>query len=310
MRDKLRLALILAASVAVTFKVADFPKAELPSAVEASGGGPSRLKTAEIQDPVYGVPAFRMPIPEDWHFEGILLRDPTCDLVPGVAFRAGSPDGLTGMQQLPQFGWHWSDDSTNLRLYRQAHCKTMMPMNATDFLEYVIPVLRPNSTMDRIVPTVDAGQWNANIEQTNQNAQRLGMKQHQTGGAMRTGISNTLHDLPVEENFAVRMSCPQQQIGSYGGLVRYSWSCVAFVTAFRAPKGQLENAMKAVSAIPGHGAYTSEWTERSSRQAARDSTLVMDSISEAGPGHGSQDEARSRLLFAAAEGQLRSHPAD
>jgi hypothetical protein len=118
----------------------------------------SKTKTVEIRDEVFGITAFRVDIPADWKFEGVLLRDPYCGGIPAVAYRITSPDGLAGFQALPQFVWHWSDDASNLKIYRQAHCKVMEAMTPTDFLNYVAPAVRPNPTIGAIQPTVDAAQ--------------------------------------------------------------------------------------------------------------------------------------------------------
>jgi len=90
-------------------------------------GVTSRTRTVEIKDEAWGIVAFRMQIPEDWKFEGALLRDPYCGGTPSLVYRLSSPDGLAGFQSLPQFGWHWSDDANYLRAFRRFHCKVIEP---------------------------------------------------------------------------------------------------------------------------------------------------------------------------------------
>src|ERR1035438_8508967 len=118
------------------------PAASTPGKVKIS----TRMRTVEVQDPVFGIIAFRMQIPEDWKFEGAMLRNPACGMAAGVVYRASSPDGLVGVQIVPTFIWFWSNNPIYLSTYRQAQCRTMPPMSAADFLPVVASYIRPNVT--------------------------------------------------------------------------------------------------------------------------------------------------------------------
>ncbi len=154
----------------------------------------------------------------------------------------------------------------------------MLPMNATDFLKYIIPVVRPGATVIRIEPTSDAQQWDAMIQQSNQRAQQLGIATRSSGGGMRARLEYTYRGHVLEDNLAARLTCTQQSIGAYGSAARSSWDCSASVISIRAPKGQLNAVIPTLSAILAQGSYTNEWTQRSSQQLARDNQLVLDSI--------------------------------
>ena len=74
----------------------------------------TKTKTVEVKDEALGIVAFTMEVPANWTFEGVMLRDGRCGLLPTVAYRLSSPDGLAGVQVLPQFGSHWADDAGTL----------------------------------------------------------------------------------------------------------------------------------------------------------------------------------------------------
>ena len=240
------------------------------------------MKTVEIRDDAWGIVAFRMQIPDDWNFEGVLLRDPTCGMVPSLAYRVSSRDGLTGYQTLPSFGWHWSDDPTNLKIYRQAHCKTMEPMSPTDFLNYVLPIIRPDPVIGAIEPTVDAATIDENIAAYNARLAQSHMPGGETGGGVHSRVQYKLHGHPVEENIRVVVSTFQSKIGYYGGPVHYAWNSMAEVSGLRAPKGEFDEVAKKLYPIIGAGKYTDEWLQRLQRKMADDNTRAMDMIRKQG----------------------------
>src|SRR5580692_13216076 len=74
-------------------------------------------KTVAVKDDAWGITAFTIEIPDNWSFEGVLLRDPYCGGVPTVAYRLSSPDGLAGFQSLPAILSHYSDDKFSIQAY-------------------------------------------------------------------------------------------------------------------------------------------------------------------------------------------------
>jgi hypothetical protein len=248
-----------------------------------------RSKTVEIQDPAWGIVAARFDIPVEWSFEGVLIRDQGCGFTPTIAWRASSPDGLSGVQSMPEFGSHWSDDTSFLRSYRQFHCKLMKPMEPEAFMKYILPIVRPDPTLGPVQPTMDAQQWQTNIASFNQRAGGGLAPAHETGGAIRSRIQYLYHGQAVEENFALRQITTQQKIGFYGGPSHSSWSTSAFVMTVRAPKGQLDDLMGAIGAMIGKGGFTQEWLQRSAQQMQRDQAQAMAAIRKQG------DDTRAML---------------
>ncbi|MEP6865115.1 MAG: hypothetical protein ABJE66_31145 [Deltaproteobacteria bacterium] len=242
----------------------------------------TRIKTVEIRDDAWGITAFRIEIPADWTFEGVLLRDPYCGGVPTVAYRISSPDGLSGFQALPSFVWHWSDDASNLKIYRQAHCKTMEAMSPTDFLSYVAPSIRPNPTLGPIQPTVDAAQIDQMIAQFNDQARRARMTMEESGGGVHSRIEYTFRGHTIEENLRVVVQTTKTQINMGRGPVRYAWNSFADVSGVRAPKGQLDAVAKAIGPLIAKGAYTQDWLNRQHRKMAKDQEIAMAQIKKTG----------------------------
>jgi hypothetical protein len=254
----------------------------------ASGQASPRLKlsghskTVEIQDPAWGMVAARFDIPVEWSFEGILIRDQGCGFTPTIAWRASSTDGLSGMQSMPEFGSHWSDDPSNLRSYRQFHCKLMKPMEPEAFMRYILPIVRPNPTLGPIGNTVDAQQWQMSLANFNQRAGSGPAPAHETGGAIRSRIEYLYHGQTVEENFALRQITTQQKIGFYSGPSHSSWNTSAFVMTARAPKGQLDELMGVIGPMVAKGGFTQEWMQRSAQQMQRDQAQAMAAIHQQG----------------------------
>ena len=266
------LSVLMVVVLGSTLAAADPPKVKIST----------RMKTVEITDDALGIVAFRMQIPEDWKFEGVMLRDPRCDVLPSVAYRITSPDGLAGFQSLPTFAWHWSDDPKNLDGYRKFHCKLMEPMTATDFLNYVLPAIRPNPTAGKIEPTSDAAQIDALIASYNDHAQRGAFASSEEGGGVHSRIEYTLHGQQIEENLRVVVTTFKNQTAYPHQPVRHQSSSTADVSGMRAPKGQLDVVMKTLYPVFGKADYTDEWKKRMSQKIAADGARMMAIIKKQG----------------------------
>jgi hypothetical protein len=234
----------------------------------------SKLKTVEIKDDAWGIVAFRMQIPENWSFEGVLMRDPYCGGVPEVVFRITSPDGLAGYQSMPSFGSHWSDNPIFIASYKKFHCKIAEPMSPADFLKYVAPLIRPEPTIGEIQPTVDAKQIDASIAAYNDRVAQAHMLGGETGGGVHSKLVYTFHGVPMEENLRVVVANFKQP----AGLGKTSWAASAQVSGLRAPKGQYDAVANVIYPLVGKSAFTDEWMQRQMRKMQADNTRAMDWI--------------------------------
>lgn len=244
----------------------------------------SRTRTVEIKDEAWGIVAFRMQIPEDWKFEGVLLRDGRCGGGPSVAYRLTSVDGISGLQVLPQFGWHFSDDATYLKAFRQFHCKVMQPISAADFLTYVVASIRPDPVVGKIEPTEDAQQFDAMIAQYNQRAAQSGLRSTETGGAVHAVIEYPFHGQQVEENLRVTLQTFDQVLGKVHNL-----ASIAQVIGLRAPKGELAKVLAALTPLFQKAGMTPEWNQRFTKAIAEDSRRAFEDLKRRG------EEAGARL---------------
>jgi hypothetical protein len=78
------------------------------SATSSSDGLGTKLVT--IIDPVLNIKAYSITIPADWIFAGAVFPGSSCSDGPFPVFRMSSPDGLTGIKQLPPLDWSWTDN--------------------------------------------------------------------------------------------------------------------------------------------------------------------------------------------------------
>jgi hypothetical protein len=225
----------------------------------------SKLKTVEVKDEALGIVAFRMQIPDNWTFEGIMLRDPNCGLLPTVAYRLASPDGFYGVQTLPQFGSHWSDDANSLAIFRKAHCKTMPTPSPADVLQLLAPAIRPDPKLGPVEPTTDAAQIDAMIAAYNERTRQARMSSKETGGGVRSRLTYQFRGEEIEENLRVVVTTFESSMGAH-----HMWQTTADVVGTRAPKGQLEDTAKALAPFVGKAAYTDEWMARMQKKIADD----------------------------------------
>ena len=224
-------------------------------------------KTVEIKDPAWGITALTIEIPDNWSFEGVLLRDPYCGSVPTVAYRITSPDGLAGYQSMPAFVSHYSDDKISIQGYQHFHCKIMQPMSPADWLQYLAPAVRPNPTLGKIEPTFDAAQIEQSLQQY-----------HWTGGGVHSRLEYAFHGVTVEENLRVVVSTGQIMTATR----KQSWNTHVDVSGLRAPKGQLDSVMKQLGPMIQTAAFTPDWIARQQRQMAADNQAALAIIKRQG----------------------------
>jgi hypothetical protein len=56
-------------------------------------------------DPVFGMTAYTLTIPDNWIFQGDVIQGTSCVPAPLPVFRMSSPDGLTGVKWFPCMDW-------------------------------------------------------------------------------------------------------------------------------------------------------------------------------------------------------------
>lgn len=234
----------------------------------------NRTKTAEIQDPAWGITAYHIEIPSDWKFEGTVLRNDECGFPESFTWRLSSADGLYGAQYLPEFESHASNSDVYLASYSKNHCKVMEPMDAEALLNYIVPFTRPNPTIGEIVPTVDAETYQENA---NKDSQRIyGNSGQISATAVHSVVQYAFHGQPMEEDISVHMKTTKRRVPPYvGPTAFFEWVSNGVIVGVRAPKGHLEEATKVIRAIVSTGAITDEWRRRSFQKIHDDQQRIM-----------------------------------
>lgn len=261
-----------------------------PSAT-ASPVPSSRRKEVQLIDPAFQMVAYTFTIPEDWKFEGTVLRGEGCNTsAPSVVYRITSPDGLSGIQGMPTFNWFYGQNDAVLRQVRAAHCKVMLPMNSKDFAHYILPLVRPDAKAGEVQPAPNAAQWNAMIEQQNQGSQHPGYGApagRVMGDSVQVHVDYKFKNTPMEEWFVVNTQIIENSLPAGIGTAPQKYdNSTAYVWTRRAPQGKLEALDQLLREINGSATPNPEWNNRQmsmvrERQNA-DNARVMKSIHDTG----------------------------
>jgi len=218
----------------------------------------SEMRTVEIIDPGLQMRAGTQQVPADWKFAGIIDRTGGCHSNGAqVKISMQSPDGLTGMQVFPGYIWSEATSQMMARNMAQRGCSSVSMTTATELLQQVVlPMLRPNATLDRIDPPNAEGQQDIdrNLQQMQANAEREAMQfrglyrqpaYHMLSGAL-AHIHYSIDGHEVEESIGTRVHCVGRTFRN--GLVTHDCnSNLLFV--FRAPRGMLEEVRPRMQAL-------------------------------------------------------------
>lgn len=127
------------------------PPASTPGSVAAA------TKVVTITDPIFNMTAYSLSIPEKWIFQGGVVQGTSCNSAPLPVFRVAAPDGLTGVKWFPRMDWAWSDDPKSPADSLPSSCLPYKKtMSATDFLKYMIPILKVAYVKDLPTPNLAA----------------------------------------------------------------------------------------------------------------------------------------------------------
>ncbi|MDQ6621585.1 MAG: hypothetical protein M3Z31_18150 [Pseudomonadota bacterium] len=228
------------------------------STAPASAVG-GRLKTVEVLDPLFNEVAARFTIPNNWVFDGTILRP---HLGPALVFRASSPDGLTGLQRLPRYDSVAHTDPKMRQFYQAQKVTVTDPMSAKDFLnKVVLPESRPGVTVIGPEAMPALGGLAVADQQANDRYARQASGQrpkHQHSDGARVRIAYTFNGQPVEEAIVV-VTTTTELPANYGNTM---WLSQATITGARAPRGQLDGMMKQLVAISESENVSASWEKR------------------------------------------------
>jgi len=139
---------------ATLFTALSFTAATINSAPAGRG-----TQNVDLHDPVLEMAAYSLSIPSGWNFSSAVIQGSSCVAGPFPVFRVVSPDGLSGVKQLPRMDWAWSD---NAGVGKGGDCLPYrQEISAEDFLKYMTGVLQVEFVRDDPNPDLAAFQRNS-----------------------------------------------------------------------------------------------------------------------------------------------------
>jgi hypothetical protein len=220
------------------------------------------MKTVEIIDPMFKMPAYTMSIPKSWNFEGTVLYGPGC-LAEwfSVAYRAYSPDMLYGIQAMPSADFFWADDPRAMPT--GPDCKNLQPMSAADYGKLVSIRMRPGSEIDSVETSPNEAAAQASIDKKNQSlaAQAASVGNRNPSKykveIKRLHLHYNFNGRPEEEELNIAMSVgdlPNSTIVSKPSqamqlAIKHRMASSVLVSGSRTPQGQFQAHADAIRAI-------------------------------------------------------------
>lgn len=216
-------------------------------------------------------------VPVDWESQAGVVWNiqplDRCNLVQ-IALRAGGPDGR-GIEIFPAYNWIWDDDPA---LVLQANamqaqfgvrpCDVQPPMPAADYIKSRLGQIRPNARLVRIEPAHKVQEMlERQARQTEQSFAQHGLRQSVRPDAARARLNYDLDGRPMEEwlcGYTITFARPGIGMDrqTLQLIQKYSYGCVAYLTAQRAPAGQLDAAEKFFDLVWSTSRMNPEWEAR------------------------------------------------
>ena len=232
-----------------------------PAPAAPADGHTYRLKLAKAVD----AQGFERPmtsasmlVPVDWQTEGGTtwnIKD-RCNTIRTV-LRASGPDGRA-YEIFPSYNWTWADDPRPLQQIAAQQnqmggprpCDVAPAMNARDYIQRNLRQIRPNAQLVGFEPAPLLMESLAETaRQTEASARQYNLNQRVKYDAIKARIKYELQGKPVEEWISAATVITgtlgpsyNVQTGQMGQA--YTYNCVAYMGAQRAPQGQLDASAK------------------------------------------------------------------
>jgi hypothetical protein len=198
----------------------------MPSTAKTSAALPpgSDTQTVNLHDPILNRTAYTLTIPSGWNFSSAVIQGSSCIAGPFPVFRVVSPDGLSGVKQLPRMDWAWSD---NVGVGKDGDCLPYrQEISAENFLKHMTSVLKVEWVKDDPNPGLAA------MRQRDAQSSRQGYTSR-SDLAMAT-VRYQINKIEIEDHLRVALTCSMySRLGS--GRIE---NCSAFVSREWAPKGK------------------------------------------------------------------------
>lgn len=277
------------AALALTAGVAPGASAQTTRPAPPRPGAPlMRMRIVRIMDAQgWGQPVevARLLVPSDWKAEGGIQWTQDNARCPQnivqARWRAVAPDGLTGFEILPQYGWVWSDDPMQQQTMRQSAasnmaCDAVPVMNPADFLaQMVVPRVRQGARVVAAEPLRGLAQAEQRkLDATYAPMVQQGLMRGARAEAGRVRVQHNIGGRPVEEWMSATITtiaAPSANTAALMnggvGMTATNFSVMAYnVIGTWAPQGQLESRAKLFATMlaslkgnPQYSAAVSAW---------------------------------------------------
>lgn len=205
---------------------------------------PVATKMVHFPDPNLRMDFARLPLPSDWIFQGGLLQWTSCNHVVTEFYRATSPDGLSGVKDLPRFDYAWSDDGLYQTGPRSDCMSTRGPISAKDYLSYMIGQLNLTRIQDLDDGPTGGGR---------------GGRGNRNNGTARAITEFKINGLVERQLVSVLIGCTDWP-ATRGMRGMFNHSCIVRVTLIWAPIGKLPDVFKMVN-TQMNLEYNPAWTQ-------------------------------------------------
>jgi hypothetical protein len=200
MRGRLLRAVLACAIAAATIAASNRADAVFAGATRLAANPAAPVtKVVSITDPVLNMPAYSITIPTNWFFEGAVFPGTSCSEAPFPVFRITSPDGLTGIKQLPRLDWAWSDNPRQPSKSGADCLPYKKEIPASEVLKYMVGVLQVEFVKDE--PTPDLAEIQRNT------AARNSQQMIFTADKARATVRYHINKIVIDERLNVFVSC-------------------------------------------------------------------------------------------------------
>jgi hypothetical protein len=232
------------------------------------GGGaaqlPKGMRQEAIRDPATNMDAYFVAIPVDWRFQGAFLQSSGCADAPFPVFRASSPDGLTQLERLPRFDWHWGTAPWLPKKTPPGCLPLQEAMSASDFLKQLSAVSEVEYVAEVPVSAEKLAALQKHVEQLNASGAQMAARFRnepivQHGELAQAKVRYRNGSVSMEALLFVNLACSHNPFRNFKKQAFWVDNCSATVRVVRAALGKLDDAVKRLEAA---GAFENQqWVQ-------------------------------------------------
>ncbi len=232
--------------------------------------GQTGRRTVPIVDPVLGMTAYTLEVPQDWRVDGGMTPGTTCSAGTSPTYRAFSADGKTGRFLLPRIDWAWGTNAgKDCNLF-----PGIVP--AKDVITYFIRLRQLGFVNELPVPQLDQMKKQSEDQTRQARAQSPAMQPTFSIDMARFLVRYSLNGQGMEESVTATTSCVESTMLAIGRV----HTCSAFIERIFTPRGKLDAMvpMMAGMKLSINPEWNQAWTDtmvRHIRQLSQQQTQAM-----------------------------------